>query len=126
MTDPFRDQTLRERRTRIAGLAVLGFLLASIALLLFSLNSGERIFMTGEVVRFGSYADETGDHHLVLVRMPDGIVRQLFIRRDQVWQCKTGDRIEVLSVGNTYRVGLRGCAGSDRGTVVPGRSSSRT
>jgi hypothetical protein len=108
--DPFRDLSLRDRRTKLLGMAAL---VGSIALIVAGyqhLMSGPQEVLVGQVLRFGRYAHEGGDWPLLLVRLPDGSEREIYVRRDVVLDCRVGDKVSLIRINNYLRVTPDGCA----------------
>jgi hypothetical protein len=91
------------------------FLIAVIAFFIFvglwrGRESDSVVEETAEVLRFGSYATDDGDHPIVFVRLRDGIVRQLPTSRATLRLCRAGSLIRVLRGSSTLRVSPLGCA----------------
>lgn len=109
--DPFR-RTWGERSLEVGGswgLLVLGLLLiaavAAVALVL--TRAPERV--EAEVIRFGSYATEEGNQPLLLVRLRDGTVRQVWARRSDVRSCRVGGMVQLMRRGSLLTLQPGGC-----------------
>lgn len=63
----------------------------------------------GQIVRFGSYANELGNQPTVLVRTEDGRQYTLMASAGMLRQCQVGKRIRLVKTAHRLRVDPRGC-----------------
>ena len=109
--DPFR-RSWREwlvelaRSWKLFALAI--FLVAAIAAVFVVVTrTPERV--EAQLIRFGSLATDEGDKPLLLVRLPDGTVRQVLARRSDVRLCRVGQTIHLLRRGSLLTLQPGGC-----------------
>lgn len=114
--DPFRVEIRKDRVDAVCQL--LGALLAVAAIVLLFVGAGllatrsvnEPASPTlGHVVRFGSYATDLGDRPMIVVKLQDGTIRQLHVRRAQLQTCRKGDPIQLIEQGHMIFVHARAC-----------------
>ena len=63
----------------------------------------------GEIVRFGSYANELGNQPTAIVRTEDGRQYTLMASAGMLRQCQVGKRIRLVRTAHQLRVDPRGC-----------------
>jgi hypothetical protein len=88
---------------------ISGFIAAGIAFGLYVFE-GTPIPERARVVGFESYANQVGDHPIVVVRMADGSERQVPIPTSSLRRCKIGSTIRLLRWPHTIDVAPEGCA----------------
>lgn len=91
-----------------AALAVV--LLAGTAIIVVGFQSpGPIVREAASVVRFGSYADDFGNHPTVIVRLGDGSTQEILSTPELLRACKTGVIIAVARHAHALQVHPRGC-----------------
>jgi len=108
--DPFRDENRRDLRTKAFGAGALVALVLLIVGGFLYLNAGTEQAITGQIVRFGMYADDIGNRPLVLVRLPDGSEREIQTPRDVLLRCRVGDNISLTRNGSYLKITPDGCS----------------
>ena len=107
--DPFQAEAFRERLMRARGLLLLFGYMGALLLLVVSTDFRHERDVEATVVRLGTSPLETGDLPIVIVRLPDGSIRQLRASWPAVNRCKPGGSISLLQLGGRLRVGQNGC-----------------
>jgi hypothetical protein len=92
-----------DNRWRIGPTLTLLTLFALIAGAVFYVRTGESEFDTGVVTGFGSYAHETVNQPLVLVRLSNGRVQQVVAPRQTLHSCTVGQPINLMRQGQVWR-----------------------
>ena len=72
-------------------------------------RSEPRAYETAKVVRFGSYADNLGDHPTVIVTTSDGAERQIEATPELLKGCKAGGNIKLIVSPRHSEVAPSGC-----------------
>jgi hypothetical protein len=72
-------------------------------------SSGPASLETASVVRFGSYADEIGNHPTVIVHLGDGSTQELKSTPVLLHACTVGAAITLVRRTHSVQVHPRGC-----------------
>lgn len=98
----------RLRGELTAVLVFIGIVAAFIAAFVY-FRAGPTEVELGEVIRFGTHANEMGNRPTVIVRAADGRRYELIASRGSVGHCMAGDSIRLIRGTHSVRVDPRGC-----------------
>jgi hypothetical protein len=107
--ESFRAQLMNERWYAVFWWTVVGIFIAAGAWGYYR-SIGPGTPGIGQIVRLSSLPGAYGDEPTVVVRVPDGSIREIPIQPYQLTRCRVGNRIAVVAVADTYRVDFQGCA----------------
>jgi hypothetical protein len=90
---------------------VLAFALVALAAIITGgyRSSGPSVVEVASVVRFGSYADEIGNHPTVIVRFRDGGTQELRSTPMLLGACTVGATISLVRREHSLQVHPKGC-----------------
>jgi hypothetical protein len=112
MADPFRIAAIRQRAAQALRLGLLIALAGAIAYCLDrpAVTTGRPV--EAEVLRVGTYSASRvmgGDLPILVVRLPDGSVREVRSSWAAAKNCEPGRWISLLQHGTALQVGIPGC-----------------
>lgn len=95
-------------RDELATVLVIGGILALFIVVSAYSHAGFAEAEIGEVLRFGSYANDLGNQPTVIVRTNDGRQIELKASPGSLRHCQVGDRVRLVRM-RSLRVDPRGC-----------------
>jgi hypothetical protein len=112
VADPLRTFAIRQRAIQALWLCLLIICVGAISYFLVRPYISEGALIKAEVVRVESYpvsAAMGGDLPILVVRLPNGSVRQVTSSWEVVDDCMPGRWITLLQRGPALRIGPPGC-----------------
>ena len=87
----------------------LGIVVAALVGYILVRQSRPTEFETAKIIRFGSYANDTGDHPSVTASTTDGASIQVFTIGAPLGNCVVGGQIRLVRKPHSVSVDPRGC-----------------
>lgn len=103
--DGFWRSMLGEWKAVVAAMSLAG----AFILLAVIKTSGPVLLEIANVARFGSYADDLGNHPTVIVRLSDGSTQEIMSTPELLRACTVGATIALVRRARSFQVHPRGC-----------------
>ena len=112
MIDAFRTIVIRERVTQAVGFGLMIVFLGALWYVWVHTDVSDGRIIEAEVLKLQTYSAPSGmggDLPILMVRLPDGSIREVPASWAAVGNCMPGRWVQLLQRGTALQVGLRGC-----------------